>query len=129
MTLPGRNGQPKAVLAPRNYLHGCLLLLIAESPAHGYDLVERLSGLGLPNVDSAAVYRALRALNGDGLLESWWEGSDSGPVRRRYRMSDAGAATLEAWAATVGNSASCLNSFLTRHRQLREAPMPVANLV
>ena len=113
------------VLAPRNYLHACLLLLIAESPTHGYDLVERLAGLGLTNMDSGAVYRALRTLNQDGLLESWWEESGPGPVRRRYRLSDAGSASLQAWAGTVGNSASCLNSFLARHRQLQEAPLVV----
>ncbi len=114
------------MLAPRNYLQGCLLLLIAETPAHGYDLVERLCELGLPDVDSAAVYRALRTLDDDGLLESWWEGSGSGPARRRYRLSPAGAATLEAWAATVHNSASCLSAFLVRHRQLQTSRMPVA---
>jgi PadR family transcriptional regulator PadR len=113
------------VLAPRNYLHACLLLLIAESPTHGYDLVERLAELGLANVDSGAVYRALRSLNQDGLLESWWEESGPGPVRRRYRLSDAGSASLRAWAGTVGNTASCLNSFLTRHRQLADGPMVV----
>ena len=57
---------------PRTYLHGCLLLLIAEAPAHGYELVDRLAELGLATVDSAAVYRALRALDAEGLLESWW---------------------------------------------------------
>ena len=111
------------VLAPRNYLQACLLLLIAESPTHGYDLVERLAELGLPGVDSGAVYRALRALNRDGLLESWWEEDGPGPVRRRYRLSDPGAASLEAWAGTVGDSASCLNSFLARHRELQEPPL------
>ena len=113
------------VLAPRNYLHACLLLLIAESPAHGYDLAERLEGLGLANVDSGAVYRALRALNQDGLLESWWEESGPGPVRRRYQLSGAGAASLRAWAGTVGDTASSLNSFLTRHRQLHDGALAV----
>lgn len=121
-----RSEEPNPVLTPRSYLQGCLLLLIAESPAHGYDLVERLGELGLANIDSPAVYRALRTLNDDGLLESWWEGSDVGPARRRYRLSDRGAATLEAWAATIDNSASWLHAFLTRHRQLRQPPM-VAN--
>ncbi|MGH9264473.1 MAG: PadR family transcriptional regulator [Acidimicrobiales bacterium] len=109
------------MLNNRNYLHGCLLLLIAESPTHGYDLVERLPEFGLANIDSAGVYRALRTLNADRLLESWWEESETGPVRRRYRISEAGAATLEDWAATVGDSASHLNSVLARHHQLRQS--------
>jgi poly-beta-hydroxybutyrate-responsive repressor len=105
---------------PRNYLQGCLLLLLAESPSHGYDLMERLSGLGLSGVDSGGLYRALRSLDEDGLVESWHEESQMGPVRRRYRISDAGVGGLETWAATVGASASSLNSFLHRHRQLQE---------
>ena len=113
------------VLVPRNYLHACLLLLIAESPAHGYDLLERLDGLGLSTVDSAAVYRALRTLNREGLLESWWEASGPGPVRRRYRLSDAGAASLAAWAGTVSDSACSLNSFLRRVRRLPDTPLVV----
>ncbi len=111
--------------APRNraviagsYLRCCLLLLIAESPGHGYDLAERLSDLGLTDVDSATVYRTLRALDHDGLVECWWEESGSGPVRRCYRISDAGLESLEAWAATVGDGASVLNSFVVRHRRL-----------
>lgn len=121
-----RREQP-AVLASRDYLQGCLLLLIAESPAHGYELVERLPDLGVANVDSAAVYRALRALDDDGLLESWWEGSESGPARRRYRVSEAGAGTLEGWAAMVHDSASRLSAFVTRHRRVRRARMLLAS--
>ena len=122
--MPGAQSQePNAVVTPRNYLHGCLLLLIAESPAHGYDLVERLGDLGLANVDPPAVYRALRTLNDDGLLESWWEGSDAGPARRRYRLSDRGVSTLEGWATTIDSSASWLHAFLTRHRRLQQPPM------
>jgi PadR family transcriptional regulator, regulatory protein PadR len=111
-------GLPHPVLAPRNYLHGCLLLLVAESPGHGYDLVERLAGLGIGSVDPPAVYRALRAMNEEGLLESSLDDSGSGPVRRRYQVSGSGASTLEAWVAAVNDSASSLNSFVTRHRQL-----------
>ena len=109
------------VVMPRTYLHGCLLLLIAEAPAHGYELVERLAELGLATVDSAAVYRALRTLDEEGLLESWWEESYSGPVRRRYQISDLGVRTLENSAADIGDSAFCFNSFLARHSQLRQS--------
>ncbi|MDP9386826.1 MAG: helix-turn-helix transcriptional regulator [Actinomycetota bacterium] len=112
------------VALPRNYLHACLLLLVTEAPTHGYDLVEQLAELGLANVDSGAVYRALRTLNADGLVESWWEESDAGPARRRYRVTAAGAEALEAWGATVAASSRSLNSFLARQRQVRETILP-----
>ncbi|HEX2043197.1 MAG TPA: PadR family transcriptional regulator [Acidimicrobiales bacterium] len=111
--------EPAPIVISGSYLRCCLLLLIAEAPAHGYDLADRLSGLGLADVDSAAVYRALRALDEEGLVESWWEESGSGPVRRRYRISAEGLTCLEAWAASVGQSASRLSSFVARHRRLR----------
>lgn len=115
----GNRVERTPVVIGGSYLRCCLLLLIAEAPAHGYDLAERLSGLGLGGIDSAAVYRSLRALNSDGLVESWWEESGSGPVRRRYRISADGLSCLEAWAASVGDSASLLSSFVARHRRLR----------
>ncbi len=116
--MPGARAQRNPAVIAGSYLRCCLLLLVAEAPGHGYDLVERLSDLGLSDVDSAAVYRALRVLDDDGLLKCWWEESGSGPVRRRYRISDTGLESLEAWAATVGDSASVFNSFVARHRRL-----------
>ena len=116
--MSGTRAQRNPVMVAGSYLRSCLLLLIAESPSHGYDLVERLSDLGLADVDSAAVYRALRALDEHGLVECWWEESGSGPVRRRYSISDAGVLSLEASAASVGDSASALNAFVARHRRL-----------
>lgn len=117
--------QPVAVALPRNYLHGCLLLLVGELSTHGYNLLEQLSALGLTSVDSGAVYRALRRLNAEGLVESWWEHSDAGPARRRYRLTAAGAASLDAWGSTVAASSRCLNSFLDRQRHLREERVPL----
>lgn len=114
-----------SVALPRNYLQGFLLLLVAEAPTHGYDLLEQLSELGLSGVDSSAVYRALRGLNAEALVESWWEQSEAGPARRRYRLTVAGAASLEAWACTVAASSQVLNSFLARQRRLGSRPVRV----
>ncbi len=113
--------QRNRVVIAGSYLRCCLLLLIAETPSHGYDLVERLSDLGMADVDPPTVYRTLRALDEDGLVECWWEESAAGPVRRRYRIRDAGVASLEGWAATVDDSLSVLTSFVARHRRLPAA--------
>lgn len=79
----------------RGLLHPFLLLLIAERPGHGYDLIERLDRLGVPEVEPGHVYRVLRGLERERLLESAWVASGAGPPRRRYRITASGFADLE----------------------------------
>lgn len=114
------------VAVPGTYLHGCLLLLLSESPTHGYELVERLAGLGLTNVDSGTVYRALRRLRDEGMVTSRWEDSGAGPARRRYWVTPAGAATLEDCTSTVAATSRSLGSFLARRRRLARRAVPLA---
>ena len=122
---------PAKVLALKSYLEGCLLLLIAESPNHGYELMDRLGDMGLDPIDSGAVYRALRSLNRSGLVQSWWEASASGPTRRRYRISPAGVDNLGARAEVASHSARVLTDFAARQQRLRApsafATSPVAD--
>ena len=94
---PGTLDEPQGGL-PRNYLRASLLLLIAETPAHGYDLLDQIAQLGLRNVDPGGLYRALRVMEQDGLVASWWEHSSAGPARRSYRLTDEGVEWLHAWA-------------------------------
>jgi hypothetical protein len=67
---------------PRSYLRPCLLLLLAEDSSHGYELLEQLRELGLRIAEPGGMYRALRSMDEDGLVRSWWEPSQSGPARR-----------------------------------------------
>jgi PadR family transcriptional regulator, regulatory protein PadR len=55
---------------PRNHLRPCLLLLIAEGPSYGYDLLVRLAKLGLRHVDPGLLYWWLRAMEQEGLVRS-----------------------------------------------------------
>lgn len=61
----------------------CLVLPLAEHPFSRYDLPEQTRGLGLEHLDTAAVYRTLRAMEDDGLVESRWEPSSSGDNQPR----------------------------------------------
>src|SRR5919198_1277095 len=79
---------------PRNFLRPCLLLLLREQPAHGYELLERLRPLGFTRDDPGGLYRALRALERDGLVASEWEVSDLGPDRRTYQLTREGMEEL-----------------------------------
>jgi len=77
-----------------------LLAMVGERPGHGYDLCDRLgcaaataAASGAPRVvgaaDTVAVYRALRSLEREGLVESRWDEPRSGPARRVYSLSGA----------------------------------------
>ena len=98
---------------PRLFLRPCLLLLLRESTAHGYDLLERLRDFGLER-DPGGLYRTLRAMEHEGLVASGWESSTRGPDRRRYRITPRGGAQLRAWAAGLSDTRESLDRFLTR---------------
>ena len=98
----------------RNLLHPFLLLLIFERPGHGYDLIERLGGLGVADVEPGHVYRVLRGLERDFSVASTWETAHSGPARRRYRLTAKGRADLEAWVDRLGRLDGVIGNCLVR---------------
>ena len=102
---------------PRNYLRACLLLLIGEAPAHGYDLLEQIDELGVPNTDPGGLYRTLRAMEQDGLVASRWEHSSTGPARRTYALTEEGVDWLHAWAGALRESHRYLSIYLRRYQE------------
>ncbi len=102
------------VVLPKNFLRPCLLLLLHESPAHGYDLRERLRPLGFNRDDPGRLYRALRALEEAGLVHSAWQASAGGPDRRTYELTPAGEERLLHAAEELQAMHAILDSFLGR---------------
>jgi len=105
---------------PRNYLRATLLLLIGEAPAHGYDLLEQASQLGLGRVDPGGLYRALRLMERDGLVSSEWQHSSAGPARRTYELRPDGTDWLHAWAGALRESHRYLSTYLARYDRIIE---------
>ena len=99
---------------PRNFVLPCLLLLLCEGPAHGYDLVERLVPFGFTS-DPPVVYRNLRRMEAEGFVESSWDTSGKGPARRVYRLTVRGRSHLDAWEMAVRYQRGVLDAFLVRH--------------
>ena len=116
-----RTDGPTAML-PKNFLRPCLLLLLREQPAHGYELLERLRALGFDRDDPGRLYRALRALEGEGLVRSSWERSDSGPDRRTYELTRPGMEHLHEQAAGLEATRALLDLFLSRYAEFVALP-------
>ena len=102
------------VVLPKNFLRPCLLLLLHESPAHGYELRERLRPLGFNRDDPGRLYRALRALEEADLVRSAWQSSSGGPDRRTYELTPAGEERLLEAVAELQAMHAVLDQFLLR---------------
>jgi PadR family transcriptional regulator, regulatory protein PadR len=107
---------------PRNFLRPCILLLLREGPAHGYDLLERAHSFGFTRSDPGGLYRALRALEDEGLVRSGWEPSSQGPDRRIYEITRSGAEELHDAARSLALTADVLQRFLGRYEEFVELP-------
>lgn len=83
-----------------------LLHLVSEREDYGYALVVRLQQQGFEDLTEGSVYPALSRLESNGLLDSRLVRSASGPARKYYAATAAGAAELlrgrAAWESLVG---------------------------
>ncbi|NPV30239.1 MAG: PadR family transcriptional regulator [Firmicutes bacterium] len=91
-----------------------LLLLLKKKPSHGYELAERLSTLsfleGVP--DPGVIYRHLRHLEENGMVESRLEPGSGGPARKIYSLTPEGDSYLRTWALTIQQKKKSLEGFL-----------------
>jgi PadR family transcriptional regulator PadR len=95
-----------------------LLLELAKKPAHGYELIERLSQEESASPDPGNFYRVLRSLEEDGLVCSTWETPNSGPARRIYELTDQGYEFLYVWVVTIRQTRQSLDRFLSDYDTL-----------
>jgi PadR family transcriptional regulator PadR len=109
--------EPIVAALPKSFLRPCLLLLLRERPAHGYDLLERLQPFGFDGSDPGGLYRTLRALEDDGLVHSAWEKSELGPDRRIYQLTRAGGEELHRQAKALSVTRDLLATFLSRYEE------------
>lgn len=111
-----------ATRLPRNFLRPALMLLLAEDPSHGYDLLDQVNDFGLEHTDAGGLYRTLRAMEQDELVESWWEPSEAGPARRSYTLTEEGRDWLHAEAGAMREAVRLLQDYLDRYEQVAAEP-------
>jgi PadR family transcriptional regulator PadR len=83
----------------RGVLDLCLLAVMEEGPAYGYEMTKRLRARGLSIVGEGSIYPLLGRLERDGLVETHRAASNGGPPRKYYEASSEGRATLAVGAS------------------------------
>jgi PadR family transcriptional regulator, regulatory protein PadR len=96
---------------PRNWLVPVILLSLREWNSYGYELMERASAFGFEAMNPGTLYRTLRQMEKDGVVESSWETSKGGPARRMYTITDAGRAYLDFWAKSLEQYQHTMDTF------------------
>jgi DNA-binding PadR family transcriptional regulator len=78
-------------------LDALILATVADDPAHGYAILQRLKlrSSGAFDLAEGTIYPALHRLERDGLLSSAWSAA-SGRRRRVYSVTRGGRAALQA---------------------------------
>lgn len=79
----------------RGTLQYCVLALLASEERYGFDLVRGLADENGLVTSEGTIYPLLSRLRRDGLVESRWRESPSGPPRRYYRPTAAGKSALD----------------------------------
>jgi PadR family transcriptional regulator PadR len=80
----------------RGVLDLCLLAVMGEDPAYGYEMTKRLGARGLSIVGEGSIYPLLGRLERDGLVDTHRAASNGGPPRKYYSLSGQGQRALAA---------------------------------
>ena len=99
-----------------------ILLMLREWNSYGYELMERASKFGFEAMNPGTLYRTLRQMEKEGIVESTWETSRGGPARRMYSITDAGRAYLDFWAQSLEQYQRTMDNFFRLYtgRPLRQ---------
>jgi PadR family transcriptional regulator, regulatory protein PadR len=111
------SGQPQDALLTqmrRGTLQYCVLALLDEDEHYGFDLVRALADVDGMVTSEGTIYPLLSRLRRDGLVDSSWQESPTGPPRRYYRLTEAGRAALEGFRQEWSRFRDAVDQFVER---------------
>jgi PadR family transcriptional regulator PadR len=82
----------------RGVLQFCVLALLRDGERYSFDLVRALGEAEGLVTSEGTLYPLLGRLRREGLVQSTWRESASGPPRRYYRITEDGDAALRTFA-------------------------------
>jgi len=102
-------------------LQPTVLALFAESPLHGYAIVERLQSSPLMSgkkPDRTGLYRLLDTLEEQGVVTHTKTRSKLGPSKYTYELTDSGKECLAKWIDTLDGYQQAIAELVTMMRKM-----------
>jgi PadR family transcriptional regulator PadR len=90
-----------------------VLALLAEGPAHGYLLVERLRELGFTRAQGGTLYPLLKRFEEASLVTHEWLHDETGPGRKQFALTPAGRRELTSQHVAWSRVTDVLNDMIT----------------
>jgi poly-beta-hydroxybutyrate-responsive repressor len=87
--------------------------MLKDLNLHGYEIMKELKENFAVVSDPGTVYRALRQLERDGYITSWWDPKEQGPARRIYTLTEGGRDALGLWSSALEQYRTNLDAFFS----------------
>jgi PadR family transcriptional regulator, regulatory protein PadR len=116
---PGSGGGRGRRRGGMGFLRPGLLTLLRRDSGHGYNLLQGLEELGIDTdgMDPSVVYRALRDMEQEGLVNSQWGEESLGPRRRVYTLTGDGDDVVSAWVEDLEKTRTEIDRLLSAMKE------------
>ncbi|CCK78183.1 MULTISPECIES: PadR family transcriptional regulator [Desulfobacula] len=104
------------------YIQASILLGLSLKPSYGYELISTIQSYGFIQGDAppGMVYRHLRQMEEDNLLQSEWETKQAGAAKRIYTITQEGKEVLSYWIKFMVKKAQQLNDFVQMYHDAQQ---------
>jgi PadR family transcriptional regulator, regulatory protein PadR len=115
-TVAGEARNPVAQIR-RGVLPYCVLAMLRDEEQYGFELVHALGGVDGMVTGEGAIYPLLARLRRQGLVETTWQESATGPPRKYYRLAEAGQQALAEFTESWQRLRDSVDGLLASSRQ------------
>ncbi len=104
---------------PQRYVQPSLLMALRGGSSYGYQLIQTIGEYGFMrgDVPPGMIYRHLRQMDEEGLVQSEWDSEGDGPAKRVYSITAEGLEILEAWIIHMERQRDSLDKFILRYAE------------
>ena len=104
----------------RGVLEHCVLAVMRQRESYAFEIVRVLSDAGGLVTSEGTIYPLLARLRREGLVQTTWRESDSGPPRRYYRLTDEGHRAIDAFVGDWARFRDAVDALLAGMNEVRQ---------